>query len=58
MLELTGDQGIEFRRMRHVPFGVIAESVPNPTLRIVPEPCRRFRDGGEFMDEVSGRIFG
>lgn len=21
MLELTGDQGIEFRRMRHVPFG-------------------------------------
>jgi hypothetical protein len=26
-------------------FGVIVESVPNPTLRIVPEPSRRLRSG-------------
>ena len=34
--------------------GVIVESSQNPTLRIVPEPRRRFWDGDEFLDGVYG----
>jgi hypothetical protein len=39
-------------------LGVIVESVPKRTLRIVPQPVQCFWDGDEFMDGIYGRVFG
>jgi hypothetical protein len=37
--------------------GVIAESVPNRTLRIVPKGLLGFWDVLKFVDGISGRFF-
>jgi hypothetical protein len=56
-----GCAGQEARRGRGIPdlrpSGVIVESVPDRTLRIVPEPTFGFWDASDFVDGISGRLF-